>query len=116
MEQNKQLWQSEWIDYINFIPCANINIIVNTPYGIRRAIRDLISGQYIFTDCVHPMQNSHLSSYDILGWKFAKKEDLDAGRLLINRYEHMKKGEQILAHTLSSKNIFTLIVSYFKRK
>jgi hypothetical protein len=62
-----------------FKPYVNKTLIVETPYGRRMAILPLAGFGYRFIDCTHPLQNTNLPPYEILGWKY-KDESLNVGR------------------------------------
>ena len=91
--------ETGWINVRVFEPDPGVDIIVKTPWGTRRAMKNLQSfgPAYIFTDTNHPMQNVNLSYYDIHGWRFARAEDASNLRLKQNHWQLQRDADEILS-------------------
>lgn len=106
--------ESGWMNIRTFEPDQGVDIIVKTPWGIRRAIHSVQpwGPRYVFTDCTHPMQNVCLSQYDIQGWRFARAEDTANVRLKQNHWQLQKDGEQILSKVKPMSFLRNLLLKF----
>lgn len=107
----------EWIKIENYIPEAGISIIVNTPFGIRKAKRPTdirMMAAYVFTDCTHPLQNIVLLERDIKGWQFENEDDANNLKMTPNHWAREKEGASILNSI--KPNFFQKVRSWVKRR
>lgn len=101
-----------WMDIKKYIPECELQLIVSTPLGIRKCKRMSFYVFYMLTDCTHPMQNCHLSEYDILGWYYEDEQNMIDLRFTVNHYQHQKNGDEILKSIPKRKNIFQRLIRW----
>ena len=70
------------IEYRKYIPYSNLPIRVRTKYGVSEAILSEVG--YRYTNLTHPLQNAHLSHFDIIEWEYVDEKNIE--ELQLNVY------------------------------
>lgn len=86
-----------YLDYQKYVPTVNRPLELVTRWGLRKALRDRVTGFYRFTDCTHPFQNCNCNMDDVQGWRYENPEDNEALLFQPNHYAREKEGELILS-------------------
>ncbi len=109
-----ELTQMIYLDINKYLPEYDLDLIVKTRWGIRKAIRLSTYGIYKFTDCTHPMQNCHLSPYDILGWTYLDRQNMVDLKFTVNKFQHKVNGDEILNSITNKGNVFNKLSAFIK--
>lgn len=87
--------QSNYIDFKEFIPYPDVELVLNTNYGMRYGYFDYMTWMFRLTDCNHPLQNSVMATNDVLGWKYRKNAERYPP--VINLHERRLMADAILS-------------------
>lgn len=112
MEEIKQ----EFISWNKFTPDYDVPLILQTNYGLRRAVYYSHYGDRLFlipalwaTDCTHPMQNMNMMGC-VIGWKYEDDHYAETGGYHVNHWARQEEGEQILK-SIKKKSLFRRLIS-----
>lgn len=104
-----ELAERVYLDINKYLPEYDLSLIVKTTWGAREAIRLSCSGNYRFTDCTNPMQNCHLSPYDILGWTYLDRQNMIDLKFTVNKFQHKINGDEILKSVIKKQSLLSRI-------
>ena len=82
------------VEYRKYIPYSNLPIRVRTKYGVSEAILSEVG--YRYTNLTHPLQNAHLSHFDIIEWEYVDEKNMQECLFIENVYQRQKEAEDIL--------------------
>lgn len=102
---------NRWEDLRKLIPYQDVALEVDTLHGrYRKAVRT--RNGFVYTDCTHPLANTHLADYAILRWRY-QDESLVGG--YVNRNEIRKDGESILTTAFKPHPIKAFFLKLLKQ-
>ncbi|QRE03555.1 hypothetical protein [Flavobacterium psychrophilum] len=82
------------IDYKKYLPYPSLPIRVKTKYGISEAILSEVG--YRYTNLENPLQNAHLSHFDILEWEYVDIDNMNSCFFIENVYQRRQEAEELL--------------------
>ena len=94
-----------FVNIRDWIPQNERPVKLKTKHGNREAVlgRFFTMGGFYLTDCTHPVQNCHMSIFDVISWKYKNKEDFEDYPPIKNTWMRQAEADSLLREVERNK-------------